>query len=410
MTPDNTIAVLDIGSTETRAVVGRVLEPGNVEVIGFGTAPSAGISRGTIVDIEATTRVIQKAVDTAREKAGFFPPRVIVGVNGEGLKTFSASGTIAIMNKDRGITQDDVARALHNAAEKNVPKDLMVLDSIPCTFQVDQTVGVQDPVGKTGDLLIAEVFIVTCSRSALMDLDRCIKGVNLRVQKFVPTGLAASLAVLSDEEKNAGVALVDIGGGATNLVVYYDGYVVHAEVLPKGGEAVTRAIARALTCSKETADFLKKTYGVAMPEMVTPVETVPVKRIPPRDPTEIRRRYLSEIIEERLDEVLCDVARVFHRRELTNRLFAGVILTGGSALVAGMKEKVEDVLKIETHVGIPSRLEGFEMVFRNPRFASVAGLLEYASRAEVRQQTRTSFIGRLLERVGAFLGAFIGHL
>ncbi|HNT33850.1 MAG TPA: cell division protein FtsA [bacterium] len=404
MSTDSILAVLDIGSTEIRAVVGRVLEPGKVEVIGFGAVPSVGISRGSVVDIEANTRVIQKAVEAAREKAGVFPQRVIVGVNGEGLKTFGASGTVAIMSKDRGITKDDINRVLRNAAERNVPVEHAVLDRIPCTFQVDQTTGVQDPVGKTGDLLAAEVFLVTCPRPVLADLERCIKGANLRVQKFVPTGLAASLAVLSDEEKNAGVALVDIGGGTTNVVVYFDGYVIHAEVLTKGGEGITRSIARSLTCSMETAAFLKKTYGVAMPEMVTPVETVPVKRLPPRQQKEIPRRVLSEIIEQGLDEILRDVGRVFHHRELTHRLFAGVILTGGGALLTGMKEKVENTLKIETHIGIPSRLEGFEMVFRNPRFASVAGLLEYASRDEVQQQTRAPFIFRLLERVAGLFG------
>ena len=406
MSTGRDVGVLDIGTTETRAVVGRVWGPGETEILGYGLGPSAGVTRGAVVDIEATARTIQRVVAAARESAGWFPSSVLVGVNGEYLQSARVSGTIPITGKQRGITHNDVSRVLRVAGEKNVSSDYQVLETVPCSFQVDQMLGVHDPVGKTGNLLVSEVFLVSVLGSVVSDLDRCIKAAGLDIVRLVPTGLATSLAVLSDEEKKAGVALVDIGGGATNIVVYYDGQVLHAETIPVGGGMITSSVARTLTCSMEAADHLKRTYGFAIAKQVAEVETVPVKRIPPRASKNIPRKLLAEIIEERTDRILAQVLKAFHRRELINRLFAGVILTGGASQLGGMKDKVESYLKIETHVGIPSRFQGYEQVFRSPRFASVIGLLDYASRPNGNRRTKNTKIGRFFERVGGILHYF----
>jgi len=406
MSTERQVGILDIGTSETRAVVANVMEPGSVEVLAHGKCASAGIARGGVVDIEATTRTIAGAVSAVREDIGFFPPYVFAGANGECIRSFTSSGTIAISGRERGITQYDVSKVLKEAGARNVPADHRLLEVVPGRFQVDQMAGIQDPVGMSGNVLAAEVYTVVALQSALTDLERCIKGAGLHVRQFVPAGLSASLAVLSDEEKVAGVAHLDIGGGTSNLVVYYDGDVLHSETIPLGGALITNSIARQLTCSMETAESLKRTYGVAKASMVAEIEKVPVKRIPPRPKRDIPRRVLSTIIEDGMDRILVEVQKTLQHRNLANRLFAGVILTGGTAMLGGVREKVESYLKVETHVGIPSRFEGCERELRNPEFATAAGVLEYSSRHDEHDQIRQSKIGRFLERVGGFLHHF----
>ena len=370
------IVGLDIGTTKIACIVGEVTEDG-VDIIGIGTAPSKGMRRGNVVNIDATVSSIRQAVDEAENMAGCEISSVYAAISGPNVRGMNKNGIVAI--KDKEIRSADVARVLEQAKAVAIPMDREVLHVLPQQYLVDDQDGIRDPLGMAGVRLEAKVHIVTSLVASVQNVIRCANRCNLQVAEVVLESLAASQAVLEEDEKELGVALVDIGGGTCDIMVYADGAIVHTSVIELGGERVTNDIATILRTPLESAEKLKRKYGCAWRELVDVQEVMEIPSVGGRGPRQIKRHELVQVIEPRIEEIFEFVKKDLMRSGYYDSLAGGIVLTGGATVMEGMCEVAEQVLELPTRKGSPSKIGGLVDVVRSPAYSTGVGLVMFGA-------------------------------
>lgn len=376
----NVIASLDIGSTKVALVIASI-EDGNLKVIGVGKSNCHGVRQGVVVNIESVIESITKAREEAELMAGHKIDEVWVSVAGSHIKSFDSRGMIAI--KHREVLPADVERVIEAAKAIAVPSDREVLHVLPREYKLDQQDGIADPVGMSGVRLEASVHIVTAGQTALQNLLKCISRAHLKVAGLALQSLSSSLAILSEDEKQLGVAVVDIGGGTSDIVVYLNGSVAYTAMIPVGGGHFSHDVAMGLRTPQSHAEELKRKYGCALPELVQPEDTVEVPGVGGRNARTVSRRHLAEIVEARAEETLSLIHAELEKSGFMQRLGSGIVLTGGASQLEGLLEMGEYVFDVPVRRGLPCQVRGLTDVVTAPVFATAVGLLIYADKKRV---------------------------
>ncbi|MCK4607790.1 MAG: cell division protein FtsA, partial [candidate division Zixibacteria bacterium] len=366
-----------IGTTRIVSLVGEADEEGGIYVIGHGVAPAEGLRRGVVVDMEKTVRSISRAIEDAQMTSGTEIDRVTVGIAGEHIRSINSHGVIAVARSDNEITSSEVERAIEAARAVAIPVDREILHVVPQVFCVDDQSGIKDPVGMSGVRLEVEAHIVTASVTTARNLYRALERCKLGVDQVVLESLALSTVLLTDEETERGVVVVDIGGDLTNLSVFNDGAIRHTAVIALGGRNISNDIAIGLRTSVESAQELKISHGCALASMVDPEEMIAVPGVLGRPSREISRNVLASIIEPRTEEILSLVYREMKKAGVGDMLAAGMILTGGGSLLAGTAELAEQIFDIPVRPGRIGSIAHTADELNNNRYATAHGLLVY---------------------------------
>lgn len=370
------LAGLDLGSTAVKFVIATVTSDGKVEVSGVGKAPNSGVKQGVVVNIEATTDAIRKAKEEAELMAGLTAHEVWVGVTGPHIKSFDSKGMVAIKNAE--VTKTDIDRVLDAAKAVAVPGDRRVLHVIPREYKVDGQEGITDPIGMSGVRLEASVHIVTAAQAALNNTMKCVERAGLKVGGLVLDPLASARAVLSEDEKNLGVGLIDLGGGGCHILYFINGSVAHTSTVPVGGSHFTHDVAVGLRTPQSAAEELKKKYGCAMSNMVSESESIEVEGVGGRKARSIPRKDLATVLEARSEETLNLIAGDLRSSGLLPMLGSGVVLTGGASQLEGLIEMGEFVFDVPVRRGLPGKVGGLMDVVKGAEFATSVGLLLHA--------------------------------
>ncbi|QJT08855.1 cell division protein FtsA [Oceanidesulfovibrio marinus] len=373
------IVGLDIGTTKICAVVGEPTEEG-VDIVGIGTSPSTGLRKGVVVNIEQTVQSIKKALEEAELMAGCEIRSVYAGIAGSHIKGFNSHGVIAVKGGEVG--PKDVERAIDAAKAVAIPLDREVIHILPQEYIVDDQRGIADPQGMAGVRLEVKVHIVTGAVTSAQNIVRSCHRSGLDVADIVLESLASSKAVLTEEEREIGVALVDLGGGTTDIAVFADDSIKHTGVLALGGANLTNDIAFGLRTPMVAAEKIKIKYGCALAELVKSSDTIEVPSVGGRDARRLSRQVLAEICEPRVEEMLSLVDQELVRSGFKNQIGAGVVLTGGTSLIEGMQELGEQIFNMPTRVGFPSGVGGLKDVVNSPMYATAVGLLMYGAEKE----------------------------
>lgn len=382
MASENIIAALDIGTTKVVCLVGEVDAEGRMYVIGHGQSKAEGLRRGVLVDMEKTVKSIRKAVDDAALVSGTEIDRVTVGIAGEHIRSINSHGVVAVSRADSEITAADVKKAVDAARTVAIPVDREIIHVIPQDYSVDDQSDIKDPVGMSGVRLEVEAHIVTASVTTARNLYRALERCNLEVDHIVLESLAMAESLLTEEEAEIGVVVVDIGGDLTNISVFHDGAIRHTAVVSLGGRNVTSDIAIGLRTTVDKAERLKIGHGAALAAMVDPEEMVTVSSAAGREPREISRNVLASIIEPRMEEILSLVIREIKRADVADMLTGGMVFTGGGALLPGAVNLAEQMLDMPVRMG---SIRGFESVpdgLNNSCYATAHGLLAYGFQNE----------------------------
>ncbi len=372
------IVGLDIGTSKVVAIVGEVRPDGVVDVVGLGTHPSRGLKKGVVVNIESTVQSIQRAVEEAELMAGCQIHSVYAGIAGSHIRSLNSHGIVAI--RDMEVTPQDVERVLDAARAVAIPADQRILHVIPQEYVIDNQEGIREPVGMAGVRLEARVHLVTGAVSAAQNIIKCVRRCGLEVDDIILEQLASSYAVLTEDEKDLGVALVDIGGGTTDIAVFTEGAIRHTAVIPIAGDQVTNDIAVALRTPTQHAEEIKVRYACALRQLASPEETIEVPSVGERPPRRLARQTLAEVVEPRYEELFGLVQAELRRSGLDELIAAGVVLTGGSAKMEGVVELAEEVFHMPVRLGVPQHVTGLVDVVRNPIYATGVGLLLFGHR------------------------------
>lgn len=375
---ENTVVGLDVGTTKICAIIGEINAEGTVDVIGLGTSPSKGLRRGVVVNIDHTVSSIRKAVDDAELMAGCRADVVYAGISGGHIKGINSHGVIAIKNRE--VTAVDVARVIDAARAVAIPMDREVIHILPQEFMVDDQEGIKEPIGMAGVRLEAKVHIITGAVSAAQNIVRCAHKSGLRVNDLILQQMASSEAVLSSDEKELGVALVDIGGGTTDIAVFAEGAIQHTAVISVGGEQLTNDIAVGLRTPMVEAEKIKRRYGCALGSMVNKEETITVPGVGGRQPKVLSRSVLADITEPRLEEIMGLVRRELERYNLLQNVASGIVLTGGTVTIEGICELAEQIFDIPVRLGYPIGISGLVDVVNSPVYATGVGLVLWGAR------------------------------
>ena len=387
------IVGLDIGTYKISAVVAEIGENG-VEIVGIGTAPSRGLRKGVVVNIDATVESIRKAVEEAELMAGCEIHTVYTGIGGAHIKGFNSHGVVAV--KATEVSAGDLERVLDAARAVALPMDRQVVHVLPQEFVVDDQDGIKQPIGMAGVRLEAKVHIITASVTSTQNVVKCCERSGLSVADLVLEPLAAAEAVVTPEERELGVALVDIGGGTTDIVVFHNGAVKHTAVLPIGGNHLTNDIATGLRTPFADAEKIKQRFGCALSNMVARTETIEVPSVGGRSPRILSRHILAEIIEPRVEEIFALVAREVARSGYEDILASGVVVTGGSTVLEGVPELAEQVFHLPVRLGVPLSVGGLVDVVSSPMYATGVGLILHGLR---RSAMNGNHDGRLWSRM-----------
>lgn len=373
----NIIVGLDIGTSKVAAIVAEHTGDGEIEIIGIGMAPSKGLKKGVVINLETTVLSIQRAVEEAELMAGCQIKSVFVGISGSHIKSLSSHGIVAI--KDKEVTQYDIDRVIDSARAVAIPADQKVLHILPKEFVIDQQEGIKEPIGMSGIRLEAKVHMVTCSASAAQNIIKCIRRCGLEVEDIVLEQLASCSSVLTEDEKELGVCLIDIGGGTTDIAVYSDGAIQHTAVIPIAGDQVTNDIAVALRTPTKSAEENKRKYACALTQLADAEKMIEVSSIGDRKPRKISVQNLTEIIEPRYEELLLLVQAELCRSGYEDLVAAGMVLTGGSSKAKGLVDLAEEIFHMPVRMGMPQHVTGLTDVVQNPVFSTGVGLLLYGS-------------------------------
>jgi len=402
---DAIIVGLDVGTTKVCAIVGEIGDDGRIDVIGIGTHPSRGIKKGMVVNIESTVDAIRRAVEEAERMAGAKIDSVYTGIAGGHIKGFSSRGVIAIKNRE--VSRTDMTRALETAGAVAIPADRRVLHMIPKEYIVDTQDGIRDPLGISGVRLEAEVHIITGAASAIENIEKSIRRAGLSMIDMALQPLASSEAVLTPEERDLGVAMIDIGGGTTDLAFFVDGSIHHTAVIAIGGNHFTNDIAIGLRTPPADAEKIKIKYGCAQAGQVRDGEMIDVPSVGGRPSRLMSRQTLAEVIQPRAEEIFTFVRQEIEQCGLADRLTSGVVITGGTSALAGMIEVAEQTLGYPIRRGVPSGLGGLIDVVSEPMYATGVGLVLYAAR---RSGFRLSQNGSMLDRIKQRISAWMSEI
>jgi cell division protein FtsA len=372
------IVGLDIGTSKVLAIVGEVSPTGAIEIIGVGHHPARGMKKGVVANIESTVQSIQRAVEEAELMAGCQIYSVYAGIAGAHISSFNSHGVVAIRNQEVG--PDDVERVIEAARALAIPMDQKVLHILPQEYLIDGQEGIREPVGMSGVRLEAKVHIVSGAVSAAQNIVKCIRRCGLEVDDIILEQLASSQAVLTDDEKELGVCLVDIGGGTTDIAVFTDGAIRHTAVIPIAGDQVTNDIAVALRTPTQSAEEIKKRYGCALTQLASRDDTIEAPSVGDRPPRKLARQTLAEVIEPRVEELYGLVLAELRRSGFEDLVGAGVVLTGGSAKMEGMVDLAEEVFHMPVRLGVPQYVGGLSDVVRSPIYSTGVGLILFGSK------------------------------
>jgi cell division protein FtsA len=368
---------LDIGTTKICAVVGEI-GPLGVHILGYGTAPSRGLRKGVVINIETTVQSIRKAVEEAEHMADREIKRVYAGIAGGHIKGFNSHGVIAL--KDKEVKPGDVRRVIDAARAVAIPMDREVIHIIPQEYVIDDQDGIKEPLGMSGVRLEARVHIVTGAVTSAQNIVKCCNKAGLEVADIILEPLASAEAVLTEDEKELGVAMLDMGGGTTDIAVISGGAVKHTSVLALGGSHVTNDIAVGLRTPAPEAETVKKRYGCALTGLVGKDETIEVPSVGGRRPRILNRRILAEIVEPRMEELFTLVRQDIQKADVENLVASGVVVTGGASVLEGTPELAEQVFGLPVRRGLPNHVDGLADALRDPAYATGVGLVLYAAR------------------------------
>ena len=392
------IVGLDIGTSKIVAVVGELSAEGELEVIGIGSHPSRGLQRGVVVNIESTVQSIQRAVEEAELMAGCEINTVYAGIAGDHVRSLNSHGIVAI--KEKEVVASDVERVIDAARAVAIPADQRVLHVLPQEFLIDFQDGIREPIGMSGVRLEAKVHLVTCAVSAAQNIVKCVQRCGLNVEDVVLEQLASSYSVLTEDERELGVCIVDMGGGTTDIAVFCEGAIQHTAVIPIAGDQVTKDIAISLRTPIPYAEDIKIKYACALSHLANPDETIEVPSVGDRPSRRLARQTLAEVVEPRYEELYQLVAEELRRSGFMEMVAAGIVLTGGSSKMEGAIELAEEVFHMPVRLGVPQHVEGLSDVVRNPIHATGVGLLLYGRDAVHTKNSRgrrnSGALGRLL--------------
>ncbi len=371
------IVGLDIGTSKVVAIVGEIALDGSVEIIGLGSHPSKGLKKGVVVNIESTVSSIQRAVEEAELMAGCQIHSVYAGIAGSHIRSLNSHGIVAI--RDKEVTPGDVERVIDAARAVAIPADQKILHILPQEFVIDDQDGIREPIGMCGVRLEAKVHMVTGAVSAAQNIIKCVRRCGLEVDDIILEQLASSYAVLTEDEKDLGVCLVDIGGGTTDIAVFTEGSIRHTAVIPIAGDQVTNDIAVALRTPTQYAEEIKIKYACALTQLAASDESIEVPSVGDRPPRRLARQTLAEVIEPRYEELLTLVQAELRRSGFEDLIAAGIVMTGGSSKIEGLIDLAEEVFHMPVRLGVPQSVMGLVDVVRNPIYATGVGLLLFGN-------------------------------
>ncbi len=391
-TDKNLIVGLDIGTSKVVAIVGEISEDDTIEVIGIGTHPSRGLKKGVVVNIESTVHSIRRAVEEAELMAGCDIHAVYAGIAGSHIRSLNSHGIVGI--RDKEVSESDVERCIDAARAVAIPADQKILHILPQEFVIDSQEGIRDPIGMSGVRMEAKVHMVTGAESAAQNIVKCVQRCGLQVDDIVLEQLASSYSVLTEDEKELGSCIVDIGGGTTDIAVFLGGAIQHTAVIPIAGDQVTNDIAVSMRTPKPYAEDIKIKYACALSQLANPDETIEVPSVGDRPPRRLARQTLAEVVEPRYEELFGLVRDELRRSGFEEHIAAGVVITGGSAKMEGAVELAEEVFHMPVRLGAPQFITGLSEVVRNPIHATGVGLLLYGfERLREPQYTGGSGVG-----------------
>lgn len=377
MGKQNLIVGLDIGTTKIAVIISELEESGPPRIVGMGTSRSEGLKRGVVINLEKTVESITKALEDAEMMAGVKVNSVFAGIAGDHIRSINSRGVIALSGSGSDISSKDVERVINAARAVALPMDREIIHVLPQEYTVDDQSGIKDPIGMSGVRLEAEVHIVTGAVTSAQNIYRSVKKAGLEVCDLVLQPLASSYALLSPEEEELGVALIDLGGGTTDIAIFHDGSIRHTAVIGLGGNNVTNDIAIGLRTPVEQAEEIKKSYGCALSGLVDSDEMIKVPGVGGREPKEISRGVLAAIIEPRAEEIFSLVLREIKKTNYSDLLVAGVVLTGGGSLMEGMIELAEQIFDMPVKKGIPQGFSGLVDMVSTPIHSTGVGLILY---------------------------------
>jgi len=394
---------LDIGTTKICAIVAEVKEH-SIDIIGVGSAPSKGLRKGVVVNIESTVASIRKAIDQAQKRSGYKITSVYTGIAGSHIRSFNSHGIVAL--KDKEVSQTDIERVIEAAKALAIPADREIIHVLPQEFIIDEQDGIKEPLGMSGVRLETKVHIVTGAVTSAQNIIKCAEKCDLVVNDIVLEQLASANAVLSDDEKDLGVAIVDIGGGTTDIAIFSKGAIQHTAVIPIGGQHLTNDIAIGLRTPQDSAEEIKKQYGCANARMIGQDEVIEVPSIGARPERVLRRQIVGDILGPRVEEIFELVAQEIYQVQFAELLASGVVLTGGSALLPGILDVAETILKLPVRLGKPQNVGGLKEVVNTPMYATGVGLVIYGAKHISQnhiEEVETNMYARVKKRMANWL-------
>jgi cell division protein FtsA len=402
------IVGLDIGTSKVLALVGEITADGSIEVVGMGSQPSRGLKKGVVVNIESTVQSIQRAVEEAELMADCEINAVYAGIAGSHVRSLNSHGVVAI--RDREVTHGDVEHVIDAAKAVAIPADQRILHVLPQEFLIDGQEGIRDPIGMSGVRLEAKVHIVTGADSAAQNIIKCVQRCGLAVEDVVLEQLASSFAVLTDDEKELGVCLVDVGGGTTDIAVFAGGAIRHTAVIPIAGDQVTNDIAVSMRTPTHYAEDIKIRYACALSQLANPDESIEVPSVGDRPARRLARQTLAEVVEPRYEELFNLIREELRRSGFEEMIAAGIVLTGGSARMEGAIELAEEIFHVPVRLGLPGPVKGLADVVRNPIYSTGVGLLLYARENAMPASSRSAALtGNVAGALGRVKSWFKGN-
>lgn len=373
----NMLVGLDIGTSKVVAIVGEMTESGNIEIVGLGSHPSRGMKKGVVVNIESTVQSIQRAVEEAELMAGCRIHSVYAGIAGSHIQSMNSHGMVAI--KDREVSYGDIERVIEAAKAVPLHGENRILHVLPQEYSIDTQEGIKEPIGMSGVRLEAKVHMVTGAMNAAQNIERCVQRCGLETDDIILEQLASSYAVLTEDEKELGVCLVDIGGGTTDIAIFTDGSIRHTAVIPIAGDQVTNDIAMALRTPTQHAEDIKIKYACALTQLAKEDETIKVPSVGERPSRDLSRMALAEVVEPRYDELFTLIQAELRRSGYEELVAAGIVLTGGTSKMEGVVELAEEIFHMPVRLAKPIGVSGLTDVINNPIYATAVGLLLYAA-------------------------------
>ncbi len=373
---------LDIGTSKVVAIVAELGLEGEIDIIGIGSHPSKGLKKGVVVNIETTVESIRRAIEEAELMAGCQIEQVYAGIAGSHIRGLNSHGIVAI--RDKEVFQADIERVIDAAQAVAIPADQKVLHVLPQEYVIDDQEGVKEPLGMSGVRLEAKVHLITCAVNAYQNIEKCIKKCGLEVEDIILEQLASGDAVLTEDEKDLGVCLVDIGGGTTDIAIFSEGAIRHTAVIPIAGDQVTNDIAMALRTPTPNAEEIKIKYACALGSLAQENETIKIPSVGDRSDRDLSRQALAEVVEPRYEELFSLVQAELRRSGFEDLVAAGIVLTGGTSKIEGAIELAEEIFHMPVSLGKPKNVAGLSDIVRNPIYSTAVGLLHYGAN----QQTR----------------------